>query len=248
MKNIFKKIISTVLSTAVLMAGNVILSVSAVDEETTAQKYTVEDLLPMSKEEICELLGDRSAVYEDAYKYIGKYHLFHGGDISVTVAVYDSSKYLDLTSIDENSWLVALSDDLGLNTDMVDMNRGFDFNKGWSSGVYDAFTIGVNYTYYTEYDFRHVFACTMTSIELAQCTECFLHNFVTFSINYGDANSDGNINAMDATVVARYAVGAYTFTNRNAMLAADVNGDYEVNAMDATMIARYAVGEIESFE
>ncbi len=63
---------------------------------------------------------------------------------------------------------------------------------------------------------------------------------------WGDANGDGKSNAMDATLVARYAIGSYTLTD-TAMYLCDVNGDGKVNAMDATLIARRAVGGIDKF-
>ncbi len=63
---------------------------------------------------------------------------------------------------------------------------------------------------------------------------------------WGDANGDGKSNAMDATLVARYAIGTYTLTD-TAMYLCDVNGDGKVNAMDATLIARRAVGGIDKF-
>ncbi len=63
---------------------------------------------------------------------------------------------------------------------------------------------------------------------------------------WGDANDDGKSNAMDATLVARHAVGTYTLTDTATYLC-DVNGDGRINAMDATLIARKAVGLLASF-
>ncbi len=63
---------------------------------------------------------------------------------------------------------------------------------------------------------------------------------------WGDANDDGRVNAMDATLVARHAVGSYTLSDE-AMYLCDVNGDGRLNAMDATLIARFAVGSIAKF-
>ncbi len=63
---------------------------------------------------------------------------------------------------------------------------------------------------------------------------------------YGDVNLDGKVNAMDATLVARSAVGTYTLSEAGK-LNADVNGDGRINAMDATLIARYAVKYITVF-
>ncbi len=66
------------------------------------------------------------------------------------------------------------------------------------------------------------------------------------NIVYGDTNGDGKVNAMDATLTARYAVGSYAL-DADAITRADVNGDGKVNAMDATLIARYAVGTLTKF-
>ncbi len=65
------------------------------------------------------------------------------------------------------------------------------------------------------------------------------------SILYGDANNDGKVNAMDATLVARSAVGTYTLSD-TAKIACDVNLDGKINALDATLIARFAVGSVDS--
>ncbi len=62
---------------------------------------------------------------------------------------------------------------------------------------------------------------------------------------YGDANCDGKVNALDATVTARYAVGALALSDQG-ILNADVNLDGKVNALDATLIARYSVGAVPS--
>ena len=66
------------------------------------------------------------------------------------------------------------------------------------------------------------------------------------TIVYGDVNGDGKINAMDATITARHAVGSITLSD-DALVSADVNGDGKINAFDATFIARYAIGTIEKF-
>ncbi len=62
----------------------------------------------------------------------------------------------------------------------------------------------------------------------------------------GDANGDGKVNAMDATLVARHAVGTYTLSDE-ALALCDVNADGKINAMDATLIARFAIGQITEF-
>ena len=61
-----------------------------------------------------------------------------------------------------------------------------------------------------------------------------------------DVNFDSEINALDATIVARFCVGAYQLDSVQQGYA-DVNADGNVNAMDATLIARYALGAIDKY-
>ncbi len=63
-------------------------------------------------------------------------------------------------------------------------------------------------------------------------------------IVYGDANGDGKVNAMDATLIARYSVGTYSLTD-DAIARCDVNSDGKINALDATIVARYSVGLVD---
>ena len=76
-------------------------------------------------------------------------------------------------------------------------------------------------------------------------TECYGVLELTGGIIYGDVNNDGRVNALDATLVARYAVGAVSLSS-GQLANADVNLDGKVNALDATLIARFAVGAIPS--
>ena len=64
---------------------------------------------------------------------------------------------------------------------------------------------------------------------------------------WGDANHDGNVDAMDATLVLQYSVdtladGQFFCTKRT-----DVNGDGNIDAMDATLILQHSVGTITKF-
>lgn len=63
---------------------------------------------------------------------------------------------------------------------------------------------------------------------------------------YGDANGDGIVNSIDATIVTRAALGAFELSDE-AQLRCDVNGDGKVNSIDATIITRYALRVITSF-
>ena len=86
-----------------------------------------------------------------------------------------------------------------------------------------------------------------TNIQSYAETNSIPFSNITEYEGYADANGDGAVNALDATIVARYAVGTATLDTAQTVCC-DVNADGRINAMDATLIARYAVGEIESFE
>jgi hypothetical protein len=55
---------------------------------------------------------------------------------------------------------------------------------------------------------------------------------------YGDANKDGAVNPIDATLVLQYSAGLLSSINPNA----DANGNGQINAIDATLILQYAAG------
>ena len=63
----------------------------------------------------------------------------------------------------------------------------------------------------------------------------------------GDANSDGQINVLDAMKAAQYIVGNIKGTALN-INAADVNGDGLITVLDTMQIAQFVVGEITRFE
>ena len=62
-----------------------------------------------------------------------------------------------------------------------------------------------------------------------------------------DLNSDGIINAIDVTLLARNCVGSYKLDATQLALA-DVTSDGKVNAFDANMLIRYVTGKIDGFE
>ncbi len=66
------------------------------------------------------------------------------------------------------------------------------------------------------------------------------------AIIYGDANGDGVVNSIDATIVTRYAMKIATLSD-TALISCDVNGDGVVNSVDATIIARYALKVVSKF-
>jgi hypothetical protein len=59
---------------------------------------------------------------------------------------------------------------------------------------------------------------------------------------WGDANHDGVVDSMDATLILRYYAG---LEDNLCMKRTDVNQDGEINSMDATLILRYYAGLIE---
>ncbi len=66
------------------------------------------------------------------------------------------------------------------------------------------------------------------------------------TIVYGDANGDGNVNSIDATIVTRAALNVLTLSEE-AQVCCDVNGDGKINSIDATIITRYALKVITVF-
>lgn len=66
------------------------------------------------------------------------------------------------------------------------------------------------------------------------------------NIVYGDANGDGIVNSIDATMVTRYSLKSAKLSDE-ALVRCDVNGDGAVNSIDATIITRYALKVITVF-
>ena len=56
----------------------------------------------------------------------------------------------------------------------------------------------------------------------------------------GDANGDGNVDTVDATLVQRYATGMKVPYDEALLMCADVDGDGSLTVVDATFIQRYA--------
>ena len=65
-------------------------------------------------------------------------------------------------------------------------------------------------------------------------------------VTLGDLNSDGNINSLDAVLLAKYRAGLIALTEQQ-MDAADLNGDGNVNALDGVLLAKYRAGLISTF-
>ncbi len=66
------------------------------------------------------------------------------------------------------------------------------------------------------------------------------------SVIWGDANADGIVNSIDATMVTRHALQVLTLSDE-AQACCDVNGDGTINSIDATLITRYSLGVVTTF-
>lgn len=62
----------------------------------------------------------------------------------------------------------------------------------------------------------------------------------------GDSDGNGFVNASDASLILRYAVGSASLDSQSIAVS-DVDGNGSVNASDAALILRRAVGLISSF-
>ena len=78
--------------------------------------------------------------------------------------------------------------------------------------------------------------------------ESFTSDIVSFDIQepkqfvcLGDANGDGTVDAIDATIIQRYSLQIPVAFPYETLMHADVNGDGELDAVDATLIQRYAL-------
>ena len=69
---------------------------------------------------------------------------------------------------------------------------------------------------------------------------------LAYLANLGDVNKDSKIDAVDALVALRAAVGKVELDN-DGIARADVNGDAAVNAKDALEMLQFAVGMREEF-
>ncbi len=65
-------------------------------------------------------------------------------------------------------------------------------------------------------------------------------------IVYGDVNADGGVNAKDALLVLKNAVGKFVFSSSQE-LAAEVNRKGGITSTDALEILKFSVGKIELF-
>ncbi len=75
------------------------------------------------------------------------------------------------------------------------------------------------------------------------------HSFKFEPINengqFGDMNDDSKVNAKDALIALKIAVGSVSAT-QTQIFAGDVNADGSINAKDALNVLKFAVGKLES--
>lgn len=69
---------------------------------------------------------------------------------------------------------------------------------------------------------------------------------IVSTVRYGDVNDDGVVNAADALLVLKAAVGKTQLTEMQKA-AAELNGDKKIDAKDALLILQYAVKKIQQF-
>ena len=105
---------------------------------------------------------------------------------------------------------------------------GHSFGEWITPGYVDELPCGATYT-----ETRH---CACGEYETRECTK---------EIIWGDVNHDGIIDAYDATLILRYAVGKDV--GDFCEVAADLDGDGVIDSYDATLILRYCVGKITKF-
>ena len=106
---------------------------------------------------------------------------------------------------------------------------GHSFGEWITPGYVDELPCGAVYT-----ETRHCACGEFESREMVK------------EIIWGDVNHDGVIDAYDATLVLRYAVGK-EIEGEFCEAAADLDGDGVIDAYDATLILRYSVGKIDKF-
>ncbi|MDO4565365.1 MAG: dockerin type I repeat-containing protein [Clostridia bacterium] len=63
---------------------------------------------------------------------------------------------------------------------------------------------------------------------------------------YGDANCDGEVEALDASAILRHIVKLAELTERGKLLG-DVDGDGVISAADAASVLRWVVRIIDKF-
>lgn len=85
----------------------------------------------------------------------------------------------------------------------------------------------------------------VTNVSVLEAAEAKIASLVN-TLELGDVNGDKEIDAKDALIVLKIAVGKYTATDAEK-IAANVNKDTAIDAKDALEILKYAVGKITTF-
>ncbi|MBE6678274.1 MAG: hypothetical protein E7597_05730 [Ruminococcaceae bacterium] len=89
-------------------------------------------------------------------------------------------------------------------------------------------------------------SATKAGTATTHCHSCDYTN--TQSITYGDANTDGTVNSLDAALILKYDALIETDIIPLKLMMADVTGDGIVNSLDAAQILKYDALLVESFE
>ncbi len=221
MKNTFKKIIAVISSAAVLMANTATFSVSAEDSEYGSVTITVYDA---ETGELCTREVEFDIIGSSRYGGVGAFLL---GSWS---------------TLEQNPFVMT-----GINPDI---NQVYGFNYCVCDDNPDGDT---SYSYVMDREKSQVWFDFASGLE--QNVEIYMKKYyydeepndtnddtitedtVSTPLYMGDANCDGRINAMDATLIARYSAGSVSLSDE-ILAFCDVNSDGRVNAMDATQVAR----------
>lgn len=86
-----------------------------------------------------------------------------------------------------------------------------------------------------------------SSSEIESSSENSTPDSSEISVAYGDVNSDGTINTLDALAILKYVVGLETL-DQNQFKSADLDFDGKITSADALCILKYVVGIISEFK
>jgi hypothetical protein len=104
-------------------------------------------------------------------------------------------------------------------------------------------TVAVNVPMWNNSDSNELYILNREhTYENGVCTACSAKDP---SIQQGDVNLDGIIDASDVNYIYRSVMGYATLTEAQKLFA-DFNGDDIVNSSDVNLLYRYVIGEIKS--
>ena len=200
-----------------------------------------------SIEELAERLGveidyNKVDVYEELIKDKA-YHLI----VAVSEAYNNSEKAQALVdAIDDYEKLNKLLEAISVEDILNALQKDTNFAE-------KAMTLNVNIdlSKAAEYEVlaRILKAAANYSVDASAAVEHVTLSVKIFADDclWGDANHDGVVDAMDATLVLQYHVDSLAEGQFFCTKRTDVNGDGAIDAMDATLILQHFVGTITKF-